>query len=81
MLSFHHSTMDDVDMHEAIDDFEQIGNLEEEQEAEAEPEDTAVANTMKTFEGADADGDEDDEGEDEAWGQPTAGAATATYAD
>jgi len=66
---------------DAKKEVDQDAGEDEEQEAEAEPEDTAVANTMKTFEGADADGDEDDEGEDEAWGQPTAGAATATYAD
>ncbi len=39
---------------------------DEEAEAEAEPEDTAVANTMKTFEGQEGEDDEE-EGEDETW--------------
>ena len=48
---------------------------DEEAEAEAEPEDTAVANTMKTFEGQEGDEDEEDGGEDEAWTPNPAGGA------
>lgn len=47
---------------------------EEVEEVEAEPEDTAVANTMKTFEGEGAEEDGEEDGEDEAWATP-AGAA------
>ena len=48
---------------------------DEEAEAEAEPEDTAVANTMRTFEGQEGDEDEEDGGEDEAWTPNPAGGA------
>ena len=48
---------------------------DEEAEADAEPEDTAVANTMKTFEGQEGDEDEEDGGEDEAWTPNPAGGA------
>ena len=48
----------------------------EEADAEAEPEDTAVANTMKQFDGEGQEGEDDDEEEgDETWTpNPTAGA-------
>ena len=52
------------------------GDDDEEQEADAEPEDAAVANTMKTFEGADGEGEDDEDDEEgEAWTQPTPGQA------
>ena len=47
---------------------------DEEGEAEAEPEDTAVANTMKTFEGQEGEDDDDDE-EGEAWTPGPSGGA------
>jgi len=52
---------------------------DEEVEAEAEPEDTAVANTMKTFDGA-AEGDEDEDEEGERWDTPGAAAGATEYA-
>jgi small subunit ribosomal protein SAe len=49
---------------------------DEEADAEAEPEDTAVANTMKTFEGEGQEGEDDDEDEEgEAWTPGPGGAA------
>jgi|Transcript_46988 small subunit ribosomal protein SAe len=52
---------------------------DEEAEREAEPEDTAVANTMKTFEGEGQEGEDDEEDEEgEAWSNPTP--AGASYA-
>jgi small subunit ribosomal protein SAe len=47
---------------------------DEDNEAEVEPEDTAVANTMKTFEGQEGEDDEDDE-EGEAWTPGPSGGA------
>jgi len=47
---------------------------DEEGEAEAEPEDTAVANTMKTFEGQEGEDDDEDE-EGEAWTPGPSGGA------
>jgi small subunit ribosomal protein SAe len=56
------------------------GEEEAEADGEAEPEDTAVANTMKTFEGEGQEGeDEEEDGEDETWANPTPGGA-ANYA-
>merc|ERR1712127_24075 len=48
---------------------------DEEVEAEAEVEDAAVANTMKTFEGAEDDDDEEEDGEGDNW---TPGAAAGS---
>ena len=48
---------------------------EDEVEAEAEVEDAAVANTMKTFEGAEGDDDDEEDGEGENW---TPGAAAGS---
>jgi len=49
---------------------------DEEADAEAEPEDTAVANTMKTFEGEGQEGEDDEDDEEgEAWTPGPGGAA------
>ena len=48
---------------------------DEEAEAEAEPEDTAVANTMKTFEGQDGEDEDEEDGEGDNW---TPGAAAGS---
>ncbi len=48
---------------------------DEEGEAEAEAEDAAVANTMKTFEGAEGEDDDEEDGEGENW---TPGAAAGS---
>jgi small subunit ribosomal protein SAe len=47
---------------------------DEDNDAEVEPEDTAVANTMKTFEGQEGE-DEDDDEEGEAWTPGPSGGA------
>ena len=54
---------------------------DEEVQEEAEPEDTAVANTMKTFEdGEGAEGEDEDDEEDGTWGPGQTPAGGAAYA-